>query len=39
MLVFTVLFVWAGGRIFRVGILMQGETPKFGNILRWAIHG
>jgi ABC-type Na+ efflux pump permease subunit len=39
MLVFTVLFVWAGGRIFRVGILMQGETPKLGNILRWAING
>jgi ABC-2 type transport system permease protein len=35
----SVLFVWAGGRIFRVGILMQGTPPKFGNIVRWAVRG
>ena len=35
----TVLFVWAGGRIFRVAILMQGTPPKLTNILRWAIRG
>ncbi|MBM3237137.1 ABC transporter permease [Candidatus Poribacteria bacterium] len=39
LLVFTVLFVWAGGRIFRVGILMQGKPPKLPDILRWAIRG
>jgi ABC-2 type transport system permease protein len=39
MIVFTVLFVWGGGRIFRIGILSQGETPKIGNILRWAVRG
>ncbi len=39
MLAFTVLLVWVGGRIFRVGILMQGTPPKLGNILRWAIRG
>jgi ABC-2 type transport system permease protein len=39
MIVFTLLFVWGGGRIFRIGILSQGETPKIGNILRWAIRG
>jgi len=38
-LLFTVICVWAGGRIFRVGILMQGESPKLSNILRWAIKG
>jgi ABC-2 type transport system permease protein len=35
----TVLFVWVGGRIFRVGMLMQGTPPKFGNIVRWAVRG
>jgi len=38
-LVLTVLAVWAGGRIFRVGILMQGGPPKLSKILRWAIRG
>ena len=36
---FTVLFVWAGGRIFRVAILMQGTPPKLANIIRWALRG
>ena len=36
---FTVCSVWAGGRIFRVGILMQGTPAKLGNIIRWAIRG
>lgn len=39
MLVFAALFVWAGGRIFRIGILSQGEAPKLSNILRWAVRG
>jgi ABC-type Na+ efflux pump permease subunit len=38
-LIFTILFVWAGGRIFRVAILMQGTPPKFANIIKWAIRG
>jgi len=38
-LAFTVLSVWAGGRIFRVGILMQGTPPKLTRILRWALRG
>ena len=38
-LTFTVLFVWAGGRIFRVAILMQGTPPKLSNMIRWAIRG
>jgi ABC-type Na+ efflux pump permease subunit len=31
--------IWAGGRIFRVAILMQGTPPKLGNLLRWAVRG
>ena len=38
-LLFTVLSIWAGGRIFRIGILMQGTPPKLTRILRWAIRG
>jgi len=37
MLLFTILFIWAGGRIFRIGILMQGKAPNIGNIIKWAI--
>ncbi len=35
----TVLFVWIGGRIFRVGLLMQGTPPKLSNLVRWAVRG
>jgi ABC-2 type transport system permease protein len=35
----TLFFVWAGGRVFRVAILMQGTPPKLANIVRWAIRG
>lgn len=38
-LIFTAFAVWAGGRIFRVGILMQGGPPKLSKILRWSIRG
>jgi ABC-2 type transport system permease protein len=37
--IFTLMSIWAGGRIFRVAILMQGTPPKFGNLLRWALRG
>lgn len=39
MLATTVLFVWAGSRVFRVAILMQGTPPKLRNFVRWAIRG
>jgi ABC-2 type transport system permease protein len=38
-LILTVFSVWAGGRIFRVGILMQGGPPRLSKVLRWAIRG
>jgi hypothetical protein len=37
MALFAVLAVWVGSRIFRVGILMHGTPPKFGNMMRWAV--
>jgi ABC-2 type transport system permease protein len=36
---FTVFIVWVGGRVFRVGILMQGGPPKLSKILKWAFRG
>ena len=35
----TALFVWAGGRIFRVGILMQGKSASFSEMIRWVRAG
>jgi ABC-2 type transport system permease protein len=39
MTVSTILIVIVAARIFRVGILWQGKTPKLREILRWAVTG
>jgi ABC-2 type transport system permease protein len=34
----TALFcVWAGGKIFRTGLLMQGKTPTFAELAKWVL--
>lgn len=38
-LLFTGFMVWLGGRIFRVGILMQGGPPKLSKMIHWAFKG
>jgi ABC-2 type transport system permease protein len=37
--VFTLLSVWIGGRIFRTGILLQGQKPTLGNLIKYAVKG
>ncbi len=39
MIAFALLLVWAGGRVFRVGILLQGQPPRLREIMRWAVRG
>jgi ABC-2 type transport system permease protein len=38
-ILFAALAIWVGGRIFRVGILMQGGAPKLSNMIKWIIRG
>lgn len=35
----TVACVWAAGRIFRVGLLLQGKGAGYGQLVRWVFRG
>lgn len=39
MLLTTAGCVFAAGRVFRVGILMQGQGAKIGQMMRWVVKG
>jgi len=36
---FALLVIWAASRIFRIGILSQGKTPKLPELLHWVWEG
>jgi ABC-2 type transport system permease protein len=38
-ILWTVAGTWIAARIFRVGILMQGQSPRLADLLRWAWAG
>ncbi len=33
----TILCVWAAAKVFRTGLLMQGKTPSYREIVRWVL--
>ena len=35
----TLLCVWVGGRIFRLGILLQGKGANMGQLVKWVLRG
>lgn len=39
MILFTLFSVWVGGRVFRIGLLIQGKMPKLKNVIRMAVKG
>ena len=36
---FTLGCVWAGAKIFRIGILSYGQAPTLGRLVRWIVSG
>jgi len=38
-IVFTILCVWAGARIFRSAIILQGKRPKIGTLVKYIVRG
>ena len=37
--IFALFSVWAGGRIFRSAILLQGTKPKLGTLIKYIVKG
>jgi ABC-2 type transport system permease protein len=38
-MLFTLILVWAAGRIFRVGILLHGQGASYAEMVKWIIRG
>ena len=38
-IIFTILCVWAGARIFRSAIILQGKRPKIGTLVKYIVRG
>ena len=34
---FMLFCVWAAGKIFRIGVLSQGQAPTLGKMLKWIV--
>ena len=35
----TLVLIWASGRVFRVGILMQGKGANLAQLAKWVVRG